>query len=135
LTSYFIFEFKSNADPQKIQEDLLEIWSASEYGWFINIFQKKHETLVCEALYYFHNDPNCRGRIERVLSYLFNITTGGVYYYRFIEAMDVYGKYKRRINLNQMLTKYYPTMGGYGIRHEVQRFETKVPHNSFGSAN
>ena len=124
MTSYFIFEFKSNADPQKIQEDLLEIWSISEYGWFIDIFHhEKHGTLVCEARYYFHDDSSCRERIERILSYLFKITIGRVYYYRFIEAMDVYGKFKRRITLNQMFAEYHPTMGGYCVRYEVQRFK------------
>jgi hypothetical protein len=132
LTAYFIFEFKSNANPEKIQRDLLEIWSRPGYGWDIDIFRHaRHGTLICNVLYCFLDDPYCRERIEKILSYLFDTTIDRrVYYYRFNEAMGMYGKQKRRITLDQLLGEYQPTMGGYCIRYEVKYFQAKAQHNN-----
>lgn len=122
MTAYFIFEFKSDANPEKIQRNLLEIWKRPCYGWDVDIFRHElHGTLVCNVLYFFFDDPGCRERIEEILGYLFDITVDRrVYYYRFSEAMDVYGESKQIITLDQLLSEFYPTMGGSCIRYEVK---------------
>lgn len=124
MTAYFIFEFKFNADPERIQGELFEIWRHSGYGSEVEIWRwESHGTLICNLFYYRWNDPGCRERIEKILGYLFNISIDGrVYYYRFQEAMQMYGKSKQKITLDQLFSEYYPTLGSYGIRYEVKRF-------------
>jgi hypothetical protein len=136
LSAYFIFELKSSLEPGRVQKKLSDLWNHPRYGWDVDVFQhEKNGTLVCDILYYFPNDPECRERIERILDYLFSIAIDGrVYYYRFNEAMNIYWKSTQRVTLDQLFGDYSPTLGGYCLRYGVARPRLQSHHNNSGKA-
>jgi hypothetical protein len=132
LTAYFIFELKSNLEPKSVQKKACELWTRPGYGWDVDVYlHEKNGTVVCDLLYYFSDDTESRGRIERVLDYLFSISIDGrVYYYRFNEAMDTYRKSSQKVTLDQLFSEYCPTLGGYCLRYEVVRPRLKSHQNN-----
>jgi hypothetical protein len=131
MTAYFIFELKASVEPERIQEKLLSIWDRPGYGWDVDVFHhKKNGTLVCNILYYFSDDPECRERIEKILEYLFGIAVDGhIYYYRFNEAMDMYWKSRQKITLDHLFGEYDPILGGYCLRYEIAQTRLKSCQN------
>ncbi len=123
MTACFIFELRSKVEPETVQQQLSKIWTRSAYGWRVDIFlHEKNRTLVCELLYYFSEDLECRERIEEILDYLFQITVDEhIYYYRFQEAMDWYWKSKQKITIDMLFDEYNPTLGGNCLRYEIFR--------------
>jgi hypothetical protein len=123
LTAYFIFELRSDLEPEWVQKKVYDLWTRPGYGWDVDVYSReKNGTLVCNMLYYFSDDAECRGRIERILDYLFSVAIDGrIYYYRFDEAMYSYKKSKLKVTLEQLFSDYRPTLGGSCLRYEVTR--------------
>jgi hypothetical protein len=124
LTAFFIFELRTAAGSEEVQNVLSPIWERPGYGEVEVIPWELHGTFRCEALYFFIDDLDCRNRIEEMLEYLFGIAIDGrIYYYRFSEATYHYFKSPRKLALDDLFSKYYPTLGGYCIRYELQRLK------------
>ena len=132
MTAYFIFELKSNLEPKGIQKRVYDLWTRPGYGWDVDVdLNKKNGTVVCNLLYYYSDDTESRGRVERILDYLFSIAIDGrVYYYRFNEAMDTYRKSNQKVTRDQLFSEYCPTLGGYCLRYEIARPRLKLYQNN-----
>jgi hypothetical protein len=82
LTAFFIFELRTTAESEEIQNVLSPIWKRLGYGEIEVIPWKLHGTFRCEARYFFVDDLDCRNRIEEMLRYLFSLAINGrIYYY------------------------------------------------------
>ena len=132
MTAYFIFELKSNLEPKGVQKKVYDLWIRPGYGWDVDAYlHEKNGTVVCNLLYYFSDDTESRGRIEKILDYLFSIAIDGrVYYYRFNEAMDMYRKSNQKVTRDQLFNECCPTLGGYCLRYEVARPRLKSHQNN-----
>jgi hypothetical protein len=127
LTAFFIFELRTTVESEEIQNVLSSVWKRSGYGEVEVTWWELHKTFRCEALYFFADDLDCRNRIEEMLRYLFSVAIDGrIYYYRFSEATNYYFKSPQKLTLDDLFSEYYPTLGGYCIRYELQRLKSKV---------
>ena len=137
MTAYFIFELKSNLEPKSVQKKVHALWTRPGYGWDVDAYLNgKNGTVVCDLLYYFPDDTESRERIEQILHYLFSIAIDGrVYYYRFNEAMYTYRKSSQKVTLDHMFSEYCPTLGGYCLRYEVARPQSKPNQNNLIEAD
>ena len=136
MTAYFIFELKSTLEPKSVQEKVYDLWIRPGSRDVDVYFHEKNGTLICDLLYYFSDDTECRGWIEQILDYLFSIAIDGrVHYYRFNEAMDTYRKSSQKVTLDQLFGECCPTLGGYCLRYEVARPRLQSHQNNLNGAD